>query len=120
LLGLLAYPFAVERALSVPAQAAAFAGLFLVFVGLLAAASRAGQGTRAAADPGPAADPRAEPARMLLWLLLAAAPSAMLMALTTHLCQEVAAVPLLWVLPLAIYLLSFMICFDRPGWYRRR
>jgi len=35
-------------------------------------------------------------------------------------CQEVGTVPLLWILPLAIYLLSFIICFDRPAWYRRR
>jgi SAM-dependent methyltransferase len=57
---------------------------------------------------------------MALWLLLAATASAMLMATTNQLCQEVAAVPFLWVLPLAVYLLSFIICFDSERWYDRR
>jgi hypothetical protein len=48
---------------------------------------------------------------VLLWVLLAAAGSALLMAMTNQLSQEVAAVPLLWVLPLALYLLTFIICF---------
>ena len=43
----------------------------------------------------------------------------MLLATTNQLCQQVAAVPFLWVLPLAIYLLSFIICFDNQRWYRR-
>ena len=44
----------------------------------------------------------------------------MMLGVTHQLCQEVAVVPLLWVLPLAIYLVSFIICFDRPQAYRRR
>ena len=43
----------------------------------------------------------------------------MLLATTNQLCQQVAVVPFLWVLPLAIYLLSFVICFDNQRWYRR-
>src|SRR5215467_1482907 len=45
--------------------------------------------------------------------------SAMLLATTNLICQQVAPVPLLWVLPLSLYLLSFVICFDHPRWYRR-
>ena len=44
----------------------------------------------------------------------------MLLAVTNELCQEVASVPFLWMLPLVLYLLSFIICFDRPSWYHRR
>ena len=55
----------------------------------------------------------------MAWLVLAACTSGMFLAVTNQLCQEIAVVPFLWVLPLAIYLLSFVICFDRPGWYRR-
>jgi hypothetical protein len=55
----------------------------------------------------------------LLWLLLPACASVLLLAVTNKSCQDVAAVPLLWVLPLAVYLLSFIICFERPGWYGR-
>ncbi|HEV2208196.1 MAG TPA: fused MFS/spermidine synthase [Verrucomicrobiae bacterium] len=55
----------------------------------------------------------------LLWLLLPTCASVLLLAVTNKSCQDVAAVPLLWVLPLTAYLLSFIICFERPGWYGR-
>jgi len=55
----------------------------------------------------------------LLWLLLPACASVLLMATTNKICQEVAVIPFLWVLPLALYLLSFIICFDNPRWYAR-
>ena len=44
----------------------------------------------------------------------------MLMATTNQICQEVAVVPFLWILPLTLYLVSFIICFDSPRWYDRR
>jgi hypothetical protein len=53
------------------------------------------------------------------WMGLAAAPSAMLLATTNQMCQEVAVVPFLWVVPLALYLVTFIICFDHQRWYRR-
>ena len=54
-----------------------------------------------------------------LWILLAAAGSAMLLATTNQLCQEVAAAPFLWILPLSIYLITFIICFDKERWFSR-
>ncbi len=54
-----------------------------------------------------------------LWLLLPACASVLLLAITNMICQEVAVIPFLWVLPLALYLLSFIICFDSPRWYVR-
>ena len=57
--------------------------------------------------------------RRALWLLLPACASLMLLATTNHVCQDVAVVPFLWVVPLALYLLSFIICFDHPRWYVR-
>lgn len=57
---------------------------------------------------------------MLLWLGLAACGSAMLLATTNQLCIDVATVPFLWVLPLSLYLISFIICFDSPQWYDRK
>ncbi len=56
---------------------------------------------------------------VLLWLSLAACGSVMLLATTNQLCQEVSAVPFLWVLPLALYLTTFIICFDHERWYHR-
>ena len=55
----------------------------------------------------------------LIWLALPALASLMLLASTNHVCQDVAVVPLLWVVPLALYLLSFIICFDHARWYVR-
>jgi len=55
-----------------------------------------------------------------LWLLLSALGSVLLLTTTTHMTQNVASVPFLWVLPLALYLLTFILCFDGEGWYRRR
>src|SRR5207249_1786962 len=54
-----------------------------------------------------------------LWLLLPACASVLLLAITNKICQDVAVIPFLWVLPLALYLLSFIICFDSPGLYSR-
>lgn len=55
----------------------------------------------------------------LLWIALPALASVMFLAVTNELCQNVATFPLLWILPLSIYLISFIIAFDSPGWYSR-
>jgi spermidine synthase len=56
----------------------------------------------------------------LLWVLLAFTPSLLLLSVTNHLCINVAPIPFLWVLPLCLYLLSFIICFDNSRWYVRK
>ena len=55
----------------------------------------------------------------LLWFLLPAGAAMQLCAVTSHLSQNIAAIPLLWVLPLGIYLLTFIVAFESPGFYRR-
>ncbi len=55
----------------------------------------------------------------LWWLLLSLVPSVLLLATTNHICQDVAVIPFLWIAPLSLYLITFIICFDRPNWYRR-
>jgi hypothetical protein len=71
-------------------------------------------------DPGSASSAlRPSALSLCLWLLLPACASILLMAITNKLCQDIAAVPFLWVIPLALYLLSFIICFDSPRWYVR-
>jgi hypothetical protein len=55
----------------------------------------------------------------ILWLLLAATGVVVLLAATNQLCKDVAVVPLLWILPLTLYLLSFIVTFGRPDWYYR-
>ena len=54
-----------------------------------------------------------------LWLVLPAMGSVLLLATTNRICGDIGVVPLLWVLPLALYLVTFIVCFDRPGWYIR-
>ncbi|HEX6690500.1 MAG TPA: fused MFS/spermidine synthase [Burkholderiales bacterium] len=55
----------------------------------------------------------------LLWLALSAMGSVMLLAVTNHITQNIASVPFLWVLPLALYLVTFILAFDHPRWYLR-
>ena len=55
-----------------------------------------------------------------LWVALAAVPSALLLAITNHLSVNIAPIPLLWVVPLGVYLLSLVLCFDSDRWYDRR
>jgi len=54
------------------------------------------------------------------WLALPACASLLLVTLTAHITQNIAPIPLLWVLPLALYLLSFVVCFEREVWYSPR
>jgi SAM-dependent methyltransferase len=63
---------------------------------------------------------KAIPAKdQLLWLALSAMGSVMLLAVTNHVTQNVSSVPFLWVLPLALYLITFILVFDHPRWYLR-
>jgi len=55
----------------------------------------------------------------ILWICLAALSSTMLMATTNQLCLDVAVIPLLWLLPMGLYLLSFILCFHSERWYLR-
>ncbi len=123
LLGLLSYPLVTERFLSLPVQGTLWALTFVVFAvccGLCALQLKKQSAPAPAAPVDQGTQARAHGLTVLCWLLLATSTSAMLLAVTNQLCQEVAPVPFLWVLPLAIYLITFIICFDRPQWYRRR
>ncbi len=130
LAGLVTYPFGFEVVFDLPAQAWLWSGLFLAFAlgcGFLA--------VRTARSPGPAmpvatggANAEAEPrtwrrapplGTLLLWALLPFAASLMLVATTNQLCQDVAVVPFLWMVPLALYLITFIVSFERPHWYSR-
>ncbi len=56
----------------------------------------------------------------ITWFCLAALPSIMLLATTNQVCMDIAVIPFLWILPLTLYLLSFIVTFDSDRWYRRR
>src|SRR5262249_55721909 len=56
----------------------------------------------------------------LIWLALAACPSILFLGSANALSQNVAPIPFLWILPLGVYLLTLILCFEREGWYRPR
>ncbi len=70
--------------------------------------------------PLPTVGDRSPLARRVLWVALPACATALLMGTTNTLTQDVAPVPFLWVVPLALYLLTFVLAFDHPRWYSRR
>jgi hypothetical protein len=115
-LALIAYPFLIEPFASLGAQRLGWTVGFYVLILLLAGcgwlmlrspATSAGEAP--AADEGP--PPRSHTAA--IWTALAAVPSGLLIAVTAHISTDVAAVPLFWVVPLALYLLTFVIAFQR-------
>jgi SAM-dependent methyltransferase len=128
LLSLLSYPVLIEPRSSLLQQAHGWSWGYGAFVVLCSGTTlyvarrwadamplpRA-SGTAAVATPEK--PPRA--ADYLLWLALPALGSWLLLAVTNHITQNVAAVPFLWVLPLSLYLLTFVLCFESDRWYRR-
>lgn len=131
MLALLGYPVLVEPNLTLHQQAFEWTAGYVVFVLLcgavawrlaaMAQGAVADAPAEAASPPAgeevdPAAAARPAAALHLFWLLLAALPSIMLLAVTNHLSQNVAAIPFLWVLPLSLYLLSFIVCFGGREW----
>ncbi len=118
LLALLSYPFVVEPHLTLRAQAITWAVGFVLF----AAASAASARRLEAAPPPPAVDDSGAPpaiATRVLWLVLAGCASALLLATTNQMCQSIAPIPFMWIAPLAIYLVTFILCFDSDKIYRR-
>jgi len=121
MLALLTYPPIVEPLLPTRMQAWVWSALYLVFAvlcALIALRNRSGEAL-AAVESTDDPEPAPTRARKILWISLAAIPSMLLLAVTNHLSQDVAAIPFLWVLPLSIYLLSFILTFDARGWYNR-
>jgi hypothetical protein len=123
LLGLLSYPFLEERFLLLRSQAwvwSASYGLFLLAYGACTwVLQRHSSTIESSLVRGDKAGKKPEKSSQLMWLALAACASAMLLATTNLICQEIAVIPLLWVLPLCVYLLTFIICFGNERWYRR-
>jgi len=121
LAALLAYPWLIEPWLHTATQAVLWSAAYALYVLALCAISLRRPVPAAAPVPGPQAD---EPApgwrRTLGWFAMAALGSYALVALTNHLTQNIPSFPMMWVLPLVIYLLSFTLCFDRDRWYPPR
>jgi spermidine synthase len=119
LLGLLAYPVLVEPSLTLLQQGWAWSGGFIIFaliVGILSygARDKSREKVHAARTEKPSS------ALRLLWIILSGMASLFLLSVTNQVSQEVAVIPFLWIVPLAIYLLSFILAFSDSRWYDRR
>jgi SAM-dependent methyltransferase len=118
MLALLTYPLLFEPILALGKQAVIWSAGFVLFAlpcATLAWRSRGGE------PPLSTSEEAGKPGwgLQLLWAGLAACASTLLLAFTGHMTLNIAAIPFLWVLPLALYLLSFVLCFEASGWYRR-
>lgn len=141
LLALVSYPFLFEPMFSTSRQAVIWSWGFGAFAALCAVcawgmATRSGGRIDASeqeagsaesavsADAGSFESPwtasRPTFGLWLLWFILAMIPSVLLLATTNQVCLDVASIPFLWVVPLSLYLLSFILCFDSDRWYSRR
>lgn len=124
LAALVSYPLLIEATLPLAIQAHVWSVSFIVFA---AACMALGVYThwRRTDSPNPPEPLNARTGRRpsgwdrLSWIVFPALATIMLLGTTQHICQDVAVVPLLWVVPLSLYLISFMVCFGREGLYRR-
>ncbi|MFN3323687.1 MAG: spermidine synthase [Bryobacteraceae bacterium] len=112
---LVSYPFLIEPVLGVSEQLRWWSAGY-VGIAALAAATAFVHGVGREVKESPAE--KSEEARPLLWIGLAACASVLWLSAANHLSQNTAPVPFLWVLPLGIYLFSFVVCFEKRSWYR--
>jgi spermidine synthase len=113
--GLLAYPFIIERVWSLPEQAVWWRGGFVAFALLLLTAALSAKPSSGPVRPDPV---KADPVgwrRRGWWVFLAFVPSSLMLGVTQYISTDLAAAPLLWIIPLALYLLTFIAAFSRFG-----
>ncbi len=116
--GLISYPALVEPSMPLAAQSwgwSAGYGVLVILVAVCALARWRGGALVADSDTAATDEPRPTLRRQLHWLLIAAVPSGLMLSTTTHLTTDIVAMPLLWVLPLGLYLLSFVVAFSNAG-----
>jgi spermidine synthase len=121
LAALLAYPVLIEPLASLRLQALGWSAGYVAFVACAAACALAALRTgpvSTSSSEETTSTARPSSARQALWFVLAALPSVLLLGVTAHITQDVAPIPFLWVMPLALYLGSFVLCFDSARAHR--
>ena len=113
--GLVAYPLIVEPLMTLRQQSFLWTAGYSLLA-LLVAACALRLPNRAAVETPIAATPAPARSQWLRWMLLAFVPSGLMLSTTTHLTTDIVAMPLLWVLPLGLYLLSFSVAFSERRW----
>lgn len=123
LLGLVAYPFAIEPWITMEQQVLVWSTGYAIYAISCAGAAyfslAADIPAAAAKNDEPMVDAPPSIGRMALWVSLAALGSLLLLATTNHITRDIASIPFLWIVPLSLYLLTFVLCFDSDRWYRR-
>jgi hypothetical protein len=120
LLALIAYPTLIEPHLSLRHQRTLWTIGFVIYAALCATLATQTPSINPTPEPTPPATEPSTPAKTkLLWFLLPMVAAMQLAAVTSHLTINIAAIPLLWILPLAVYLLTFILAFEYPFLYRR-
>jgi hypothetical protein len=122
LLALLVYPWLIEPRFSLHTQSVAWAVGFVIFAAICAGielqfGNASANAQQTATDSS--TDMRPSGSARVLWLLLPACGSLLLSAVTNHLSQNIAAIPLLWIIPLVVYLFSFVVAFNGEKFYPR-
>jgi hypothetical protein len=122
LAALLSYPVLIEPNFTIDNQAVTWSILYFALILLFASCGflySKSNSENLTADTDPATVKPVSGLDRVLWVALAACGSTMLLAITNEISTDVAVVPFMWVLPLSIYLTTFIICFDKDGWYKR-
>ena len=125
LLALLSYPVVIEPFLRLAVQSYSWSAMYAGFAVLCAltawaSAKAAGAASLIAAPAtGDAGAPAPTWGERFTWVAFSAMGSCLLLAVTNHLTQNIASIPFLWLAPLSLYLVTFIICFDHPRWYAR-
>jgi len=122
MLALLSYPFLVEPNIALRNQAYIWSGGFAVFAAVCAYAAWKSSKAGVKVEVATVAEenvPAPKIGSMLYWIGLAACASALLLATTSHLTQNVAPIPMLWIAPLSLYLLSFILSFESDKIYQQ-
>jgi hypothetical protein len=118
MLALLTYPVLVEPFLSTRHQAMIWSLGYMAFAALCATLAVGKKNVRVLTEVNDLVDPPIR-TEQFFWVALSMTASTLLLAVTNHLTQNVAAIPFLWILPLSLYLLSLILCFEGRGWYVR-
>jgi hypothetical protein len=119
MLALMTYPALFEPLLGTHQQAATWSWAYGVFILLCGITAFSVRNAYVAPQAAEADAERVPKSTYLFWIGLPACASILLLAVTNHLSQNVAAIPFLWILPLTLYLLSFILCFEGSRWYQR-
>ena len=121
MLALLSYPPLIEPYLTLRNQSTIWSIAFGAFAALCIYTGWRSQRSADKAQPEESQEANHKPGASLyaLWIALAAVPSMLLLTVTANLSMDLAPIPFLWIAPLALYLLTFILCFERAGWYPR-